>query len=841
MNFLNEATVNFINGAEGRFSVPDDYDYSADFPFETDNFQKILLSCDYSVFLTLTNFLSGTKRLFALCGFPGEGKTQCAKLLKKCVRDDILYFNVTCFEHTNLDDILLEIYKQFIKFRDKKQIILPKVETNVFAEKINAYIKHSNKNILFIFDDADIKNKSEDITRFIKFISDFEKVKVIVTCRDFLNIPFKKDAFFDSAVLKTLTSGKYKKILEDNGFTASDELIEASFGDIRGHKLYVFMMLNLLKLLNISLENFFNDLVKSNKPFLEYIIRKTLSLIPERFFKVLWFLAIIRPGVSEKFLLSENIATQNEISYLKDRNLICVENDFVFIKDYIKKYVLENASSETIKDIHVYLENLYNSQLPKKPFERDISVSRNTMREESLYHQKNAEKIPLSKERKGTDISYLGYSKIIGSGKNLNLRTSVKKERKKLPPPPGNNIKATFASRARLTPEEEQILRAFASKKHPRPLMKTLKKNAPGEDLIKEKIEKKEDASTILVAAEEAFSDFNYEKAASLFNKALLFAQEDEHSEQLKPLLIEQIAVCKKKLQSNEEALKYFELASKLYYAANNLQKTAELIFERSEIYKETYNTKACEEEYLKILSFGDNISAKLRIEVLFLLSDLKLNSSDVKNAEYFALQALEFSQKENDKSLICESYFKCGLCFDDAGDVNTAFKYYIGCVKTSSEPEVNKFFSHASSNIAALYEEQNFSDKAVKFYEEAYKFDKLTQNTEGLLFDCFKIVEILSSKDTDKALTFALEAENCAKSASDYSALTEAQIKIGDLYYGKKSYELALKYYLLAKALLEEYPDPKNVIKIESRVEDMRKKFGNVIFDTIISEIQGE
>ena len=48
---------------------------------------------------------------------------------------------------TNLDDVLLSIYKDFTIFSAKKKVILPKSDTIIFSEKINSYIKQIHSRI----------------------------------------------------------------------------------------------------------------------------------------------------------------------------------------------------------------------------------------------------------------------------------------------------------------------------------------------------------------------------------------------------------------------------------------------------------------------------------------------------------------------------------------------------------------------------------------------------------------------------------------------------------------------------------------------------------------------
>ena len=72
-------------------------------------------------------------------------------LIPNVINSNVLYFRINCFEATNLDDVLLAIYTKFIEYYNDKKVMLPKIVSNVFADRVNAYIKSDNKPILFIF------------------------------------------------------------------------------------------------------------------------------------------------------------------------------------------------------------------------------------------------------------------------------------------------------------------------------------------------------------------------------------------------------------------------------------------------------------------------------------------------------------------------------------------------------------------------------------------------------------------------------------------------------------------------------------------------------------------
>lgn len=839
MKYLKDEFIDFFNGVNGGFlfSKSSDDPFRPDFPVDLTDAEKNLLSEDFKSFSHLLSFLDGTFDIFALCGFAGSNKTSYLKILEKTLDPSVLCFFITHFEGSDLDDMLLDIYKKFLVFQTEKKIVLPKTDTKVFSEKINVYLKSTGKKLLFVFDSAGVRKESDEIINFIKYVSSLKNSKVIVTGRDFTANPYGNGNFVDSVITKNLSLETCEEILKRENVDSS--ISPELFKKIRGHKICVKMTAIILKLLNMPLNGFYNDYLKSEKPFFDYMLEKIISLTPERFFKVLWFLCEIRVGVTENFLLGEKLASESELNYLVDRLLICRENGFVYMKDYVKQKISETLQPEDKKEINTYLERLYDSQLPKKPGERDLSISRSTMRKESAYHRQIAEK-EIVRQNKPNSISYLSYSKIIGG--NASKEQSKPAERKVKPAPRGFDFKRAFSGRVKLTDEERKILERLdlrASKAEDFSL-KDVRDNPEPVPKKTPEPQEKEDFSTVLNDAETAFAEFKYEKSATLFNKALSLSDEDEHTAGLKPFLTEQIAVCKRKLQNNEEALRYFDVAAKLYLSDEKIEKVVEILSEKAQIYKETYNRSAEINEYKKILPFEGKMPEEQVVDVLFRLSEAEFDSGNKQEASECALKAIDVAVRSSNKILVAESCFKYGLCADDAGDLNTAFRYYARCIQENNDPKTNKYLAFAYSNIAAVYEEQNLISKAVKFYEEALKIDKLNENYEGMFFEYSKLSEFAAAASTEIALKYLFSALDCAKQIKDNMGAASTYMKIGDLYYDSNSVKESLEYYLLAKALLIKQPRERDVRRVNLRIDDMKRKIGPVMFDSMLKRIQG-
>ena len=345
-NFLNDETGSFMSAKldTGSFMLtrtPSFESVKAGFPIQLSQTEEEVLDHDFESFSKLLSFLSGSLKTFVLHGFMGSGKSTMISMLPRIIDSSVLLFRVNCFEATNLDDVLLSLHNTFVGYHNERKIVLPKVESSVFSDRINAYIQSGTRPMLFVFDSVESEKfpLQADIIEFIKQISKIDKIKVIITSRNIASNNLPNDSTTNFAVIKLCGKEEFIKILNNHGIEAKDEIYENAFVATKGHYLYISILINVVKLLNVTLASVYNDYSKQNMIIFDYLISKVLTLIPERFFKTLWFLALIRTGVSEKFLITQKISTKDELEYLNERMLICRESDNIYMKDYIKSKI----------------------------------------------------------------------------------------------------------------------------------------------------------------------------------------------------------------------------------------------------------------------------------------------------------------------------------------------------------------------------------------------------------------------------------------------------------------------------------------------------------------------
>ena len=336
-----------------------------------------------------------------------------------------------------------------------------------------------------------------------------------------------------------------------------------------------------------------------------------------------------------------------------------------------------------------------------------------------------------------------------------------------------------------------------------------------------------------------AEQEFDFERALKIYNKAYSMTEAAGYDE-AKPIIMMQTAFCHRKMQNNDEALKCFEIAYKLY-CNTNPQNANKALFNMAEIYTETYNHNKAKEMYEAILHSNQKTDLAFNARVLLNLAEIESNNLNIERASVYYNEALSYALNLNDKKLICETCFKFGLAYDDAGSVEKAFKMYSQCIQTSTDYEVNSYISSAYSNIAGIFEEQNLTDKAAKYYELSVKIDEQHENWDGLYFAYSKLATIYQAKSLTFALDYSFKALDAAKKLNDNVYTASTYIQIGDYYYQSNQTKDALKSYLLAKALLLKQPNPENVRKIDVRINDMKTKLGTATFERIASEFQSQ
>lgn len=839
-NFIKENLNSIINGLR--------VDKSALEVFIAGKENSFILNHNIDGISSLLSFLNSTENIFILNGFMGAGKTFVADFLLDFIDEDVLVFKNSYQEAINADDILLSLFKDFSIYHNDKKIQLPKVDTNVFSEKINTYIKHCTKPMLFIFDSFEInmrsKDTQKDILDFINYLSHFEKIKIIICSRTFKQEDLISPIGSTSFNLKSLSKEEVYNLLASNEIDGSpyekDELCKVS----RGHYLLLELSILIMKIMDFSLANFSTEYKKSTKNFLEFLISKILSTTSDKFIKLLLFLSTIRHGVSIEFLIKQEIASTDDINFLVEKHVVSEKFNKYYLKDYLKSEFIKNLNLETRIKAHKYILDLYENELPLKPFERTLFLSRQTMRQEIAYHHEKIKSLSEDLVKSGKtklpetqDFNYLSYSRTSGYDKKEEKRKEIQKKYT-------DKIKKRDKRKNSLSNEDSLLLNTIQSED-------TLSKDLMEISQIHHteiNTEKNDNETLIENSVPDSLEDYieiaqNYQKAynfssAILYYKKALSYKADIYYEEKEPTIYLEMASCYKKIQDTEEATRLYEKVYNLYLIKTP-EKANSILIKIARMYSELYKFDKAQEYYKRILYSPAGVSSQMVVRVYLDLAEIEDNSSEIESAIKYTQKALTEAEKLTDIKLLLECYFKYALLLDDTNNIEMASKYYLRCVQTSNDPTVNTYMSSAYANLAEIALINQNTTAAKMYYELSIEADKKQNNLEGLYYSYLKLSSLYKKENPQKTHEILLKALSASKRFDDINYSISIYIEIGDNYLNSADYKQSLKSYILAKRLVPEHSTEDVTSKINTRINKLKSLLGEKKFLELVDEIK--
>lgn len=805
---------------------------------------SFILTHNIDAVCTILSFLNSSDNIFVLNGFMGAGKTYVADFILDFIDEDVLVFKNSYQEAINSDDILLSLFKDFSIYHNDKKIALPKIESNIFSEKINAFIKYCNHPMLFIFDSFEInmrnKDTQKDILDFINYLSHFEKVKIIICSRTFKADNLISSIGSASCALKSLSKEEVLNFLDRNGITGSNYEKEELYKVTRGHYLLLELSVLIMQILGLSLTLFSTEYKKSTKNFLDFLLSKILSTTSDKFIKLLLFLSVIRHGVSLEFLIMHEIATVEDVDFLLQKHVISEKFGKYYLKDYLKNEFIKSINIESKIKVHKYVTELYELELPLKPFERLLFLSRQTMRQEIAYHQEkikflNEDLIKSGKTKlpETQDFNYLSYSRVSGYDEKTQKRKELQKRYT-------NSIKKRSRKKIELTNNDSKLLNSIntqdnlekdlidISQIHQEEITQTIAQNTN---------EIPDSLDDYVKIAQNYENAYNYSSAILYYKKALSYIF-DLNYEEKEPLIYSKLAFCYKKIQDTEEAARLYEKVYNLKLIKSP-QSANDVLLDVARMYSELYKFDKAKEYYKRILYSPAGVTSEMVVRVYIDLAEVEDNNLDVEAALKYAQRALTEAEKLPDIKLLTESYFKYALLLDDTNNIDLAMKYYLRCIQTSNDPNENLFLSSAYSNLAEISVSNNNQTAAKMYYELSIESDKKTNNIEGLYYSYLKLSALYKKENPEKTYELLLKALTAAKRFDDINYAVAIYIEIGDYYLSISDYKGAIKSYILSKRLMPEHGAKEASDKINIQISKIKSMLGEAEFNKLVEEIK--
>ena len=729
-------------------------------------------------------FLNSSIPLLLVNGFMGTGKVHVVNQALSFLKDDVITLKYNCFETTILDDVLLGFFDNFKRLTAQGVIQHPKAKSENFTQKINAYFESIDKPVLIVINSFEqvLKDYKIDILDFLYHLSKNPKIKIIIISRKFDYNDFKQ--LYEKVSIRALEKGLFEKYLREEGFKQIGPLSDELYKYTRGYWFYTTLSLKIMQLRKLTLAEFMSGYTKSFQTFNDFIIREALSLVDPVSGHLFRFLTIMRHPVNVKLLQALHLYDADRIAFFVDNLILTREGAMLYLQDYFK-VIAENSIAENIAiKIHKSCVDLYNTQLPLKPLERDLIISRQTMRREIEYHSLYIPQKPVFINK---NIKQIEPEIVV---QQVPATIQEKEEQIK-------NISFVFETEA----DEMAIMNKIAN---------SINKFVDVSDKKSQALEEIKDLSLVdlINLAKKEEQNFEYLKAVMVYQKALTLNNDDDYYTFL-PTLYSSLAQNFKKMSDWFNAQKYFELAVEFYVSTGDIEKINEYKYEIANIFYITFKNEKAEKLINEVLA--DGISLNLRTKAKLLQASITGMNIELPQSTFGI-----------EKSVLAELYFKYAVNKDEAGDIEEAVKYYKKCVETSQDVKINMNLSSAITNLATIYDEDGKPDLAVKYLNESLRLDEMTKNYNGIYVSSMKLAQI----NKNNALTYLQRAKKCALELNEPFYIMSADIALGDLYAKQKDYKTALSLFKEAQKFAQNDFNKENIDKIQVRIDDILKVY---------------
>ena len=658
---------------------------------DVDPVTHILAENNNNQFLKMHEFFMYDKFLLLVSGFMGTGKSSIIDYFATFLKQETIVLKYNCYETTNLEDLLLAFFEKFKVLEAQNIIREPKIRSDNFAQKINSYFISISAPIVVIIDSFEqvLKNNKTEIIDFLKHLSHTDKVKVIIAGRTFDLNDFEKKFDYTKIMVGALDKPIFEKYLKLYDIKTIGPVSDELYKHTRGYFLYVSLALKIMQIRGLSMYEFLDGYSKSFLSYNDFILREALALIDPVSGHLFRFLTIIRHPVNINLLKMLQLYDEFKIKIFVETLILSVDENSIYLKDYYKVIAENSIPVNVAVKIHKSCVDLYNTQLPLKPMERALLISRATMRSEIEFHSTFLPKKPVVKPK---------Y--IIENGLRIDQPQEIppveQEEKQDI-----KNISFIFESEE----SEASIMNGIAE---------SINEFITFTDEQIKQIEKENNMSLVelINLARQQENKFNFKRVVMIYQRILMMKNDQNYLKFL-PIVYTRLGAAYEKLSDWFNSLKYYEDALKIYLTSSDILKATDIKLLIANVYYQMFKRDKAKEVLTELVS-EENLPVEIYIKSFIKLADI--SDEEPQTAYDYLKKALQFVENAEDEVLLAELYYKLGILSDETGEVKQAVMCYKNCVELAEDK--NPYASGAYTNLAAIYEESDAKDSAENFYE---------------------------------------------------------------------------------------------------------------------------
>ncbi|MDD3593064.1 MAG: tetratricopeptide repeat protein [Candidatus Gastranaerophilales bacterium] len=785
---------------------------------------------------------------FVIKGINGSGKSAFREIMTKSLDKNVLVFRYNCNDIVELDDIFFNLYKYLITTPVEKEM-KTKGKTifkpSSIDEKIMNFLKKDATPFVLILEnfeklyDEDGAIAAKNILSFLQYLSSMQNIKTIVFANTFneAKVPLQEDSVLQIKIAG-IEEDKTGEFFSFYNIEIPQSMVLPIHEATGGYPFLLNFLANSQKTLDLPLAEIMKEYNSQTANIESFLVKKLYTHLSEDSKRIIFYLAMFRHPVTVNVLKTiEHFNRADEaVAQLKDFMLIEEERDFE-TRDFVKEIIVDFMTDREKMAVHSKIADFYAEQIPLRPEERLLILSRATMYSEKFYHYNAFSKLEKNSMLSG-QIASIKYNddekvdsekiKYIASSKyykpiidmKQDVVNSIEKEIVENKPEEKececeNQDTTTDDEEILLTREERELLKATSEKF--KPLSEENKDNLLDDILRKatqKELKKIDEADNPPGKKDE---DDNT-RAVMLYQSGLKLYEQDEAA----------------------KSTGYFKSALSLINEEENPQITDSIRMSLAKALIETYKYPQAL-ECLDILNKKfEELDDLMKLDVLIEFAVVNELEKNYDAALKYYDSALELAQDFDNKAYVARINFNKGLIYDDLNNTEFAKQYYLSSIKNFEDDELNPVLASAYSNLANIFDEESDYQKAVFYYKKSFFLDEKTNNIEGQVKNLSCLANIFFMKHEIKlAVKVFIKQVQTAKKSNDNYLIASSYLELGDAFFYSKDFKNAIKAYLLAKKNIDGTISTDSKNKIERRFKNIVDEIGEGAYNFLLKELK--